>query len=169
MEASKSKNEMQSLLAPSRKEKSNIEYDMLFKIVVTGDSNAGKSRLLERFTKNSFKEDSQLTIGVEFTTKHIELKNGVKVKLQLWDTAGSEQYRAITTGYYRGSHAVLLIYDITNLTSFINLKNYWLQQVRDSVDEYCVVWLAGTKCDVMFNSPETREVLREQAELLAKD
>ncbi len=91
---------------------------MLFKVVVTGDSNVGKSRLIERFTKDHFKEDSQITIGVEFTTKHITLKNGVRVKLQIWDTAGAEQYRAITTGYYRGSHAVLVVYDITNLQSF---------------------------------------------------
>lgn len=54
---------------------------MLFKFVVTGESNAGKSRLLERLTRDTYSEDSQITIGVEFTTKHIELKNGTRIKL----------------------------------------------------------------------------------------
>jgi small GTP-binding protein len=81
---------------------------------------------LERYTKGTFTDSQQITIGVEFTTKFVTLDNGYVIKLQLWDTAGAEQYRAITTSYYRGAHAVILCYDITNLTSFKNL-DYWMQ------------------------------------------
>ena len=129
---------------------SQIEYDMLFKIVVTGDSNTGKSRLLERFSKDTFTESEQITIGVEFTTQHVQLKNGVRVKLQLWDTAGAEQYRAITTGYYRGAHAVLLVYDISSLSSFKVLQSYWLGRVQEATSRHCVLGLVATKVDIMF-------------------
>jgi small GTP-binding protein len=97
------------------------------------------------------------------------LKNGTRVKLQLWDTAGAEQYRAITTGYYRGALGVLLVYDITNLSSFNMLKQYWISQVKDSTPTSCVLGLASTKADIMFGEPEMREVFREQAELLSRD
>ena len=123
---------------------------MLFKIVVTGDSNTGKSRLLERFSKDTFTESEQITIGVEFTTQHVQLKNGVRVKLQLWDTAGAEQYRAITTGYYRGAHAVLLVYDISSLSSFKVLQSYWLGRVQEATNRHCVLGLVATKVDIMF-------------------
>ena len=89
---------------------------------MTGDSNSGKSRILERYTNDIFSEQQLITIGVEFTSKFVILKDGKVAKLQLWDTAGSEQYRSITTKYYRGAHAVLLCYDITNLKSFKNMK-----------------------------------------------
>ena len=90
------------------------------------------------------------------------------VKLQIWDTAGSEQYRAITTGYYRGALGVILVFDITNLTSFLNLQ-YWLEEVRQVCDDDCLIALMANKVDIMFKEPEQREVLREQAELFARD
>jgi len=103
---------------------------MLFKIVLTGDSNVGKSHILEWFVKDTYTEDTQITIGVEFINKTVTVKDGRKIKLQIWDTAGTEQYRAITTSYYRGAHAVLVVYDISNLHSFKNLQTYWLPQVK---------------------------------------
>lgn len=132
----------------------------MFKIVITGDSNSGKSRILERYTRDTFTDSNQITIGVEFTTKFITLDNGFVIKLQLWDTAGAEQYRSITTSYYRGAHAVILCYDITNLTSFNNL-DYWLQQVKYCTDKNCVLSLCANKVDIMFNNPHLREVVRE--------
>ena len=142
---------------------------MLFKIVLTGDSNVGKSHILERFVKDTYTENTQITIGVEFINKLVTLKDGKRVKLQIWDTAGTEQYRAITTGYYRGAHAVLLVYDITNLHSFKNLQSYWVPQVKSSTQESCILGLVANKIDIMFRQPELREVLREQAEILARE
>lgn len=123
---------------------------MLFKFVITGDSNGGKSHILERFTKDSYSESTQITIGVEFTNKIVTVKDGKRVKLQIWDTAGTEQYRAITTGYYRGAHAVLLVYDITSLHSFRNMQTYWINQVKSSTAESCIIGLAANKVDIMF-------------------
>ena len=75
---------------------SELDYDLLFKLVLIGDSAVGKSNLLSRFTKNEFNLESKSTIGVEFATKTIETE-GRLIKAQIWDTAGQERYRAITS------------------------------------------------------------------------
>ena len=86
------------------------DYDLLFKIVLIGDSGVGKSNLLSRFTKNEFNMDSKSTIGVEFATRTLEI-DGKRIKAQIWDTAGQERYRAITSAYYRGAVGALIVYD----------------------------------------------------------
>ena len=92
---------------------------MLFKIVLTGDTFAGKSSILKRFVHGETVE-SKPTVGIEFTSKLIELdpESGLVVNMQLWDTAGAEKYRAVTKHYYRGAHGVILVFDITSLESF---------------------------------------------------
>ena len=90
---------------------------MLFKIVITGDPNVGKSRILQRFIHGRSSEQKP-TIGVEFTSKLVELSDNLTVNLQIWDTAGSERYRAVTKHYYRGAHGVIVVFDITSLDSF---------------------------------------------------
>jgi len=99
-------------------------YDMLFKIVLTGDPNAGKSRILQRYVRGESSE-TKPTIGVEFTSKIVQTSDDKIVNLQIWDTAGSERFRSVTNHYYRGALGVILVFDITNLDSFCNL-NFWL-------------------------------------------
>ena len=122
------------------------EYDYLFKVVLIGDSGVGKSNLLSRFTKNEFNLESKTTIGVEFATKSIECDNKI-IKAQIWDTAGQERYRAITSAYYRGAVAALLVYDITKLHTFQNVEK-WLQELKDYADDNIVVMLVGNKTDL---------------------
>ena len=94
-------------------ENKNVEqYDYLFKIVLIGDSGVGKSSILSRFSRNEFQANSRSTIGVEFSTRTVQIE-GKNVKAQIWDTAGQEKYRAITKAYYRGAKGALLVYDIT--------------------------------------------------------
>lgn len=101
---------------------------MLFKIVLTGDPNSGKSRILQRFMHGESTEQGP-TVGVQFTSKVIQLYDDSIVNLQIWDTAGSERYRSVTSHYYRGAHGVILVFDITNLDSYCNLPS-WLDEVR---------------------------------------
>ena len=86
----------------------------------------------------------------------------------MWDTAGSETFKSVTSHYYRGALGVILVFDITCLESFCNLE-YWLEQVRDVCSEDCRIALMANKVDIMFGEPEKREVLREQAVLFARD
>ena len=96
-------------------------YDLVYKIVLVGDSGVGKTNLLTRFHKNEFHLESRATIGVEFATKTITAETGDVIKAQIWDTAGQDRYRAIASSYYRGAAGALLVYDITNKQSFENV------------------------------------------------
>ncbi len=88
--------------------------------------------------------------------------------LSKFSIAGTEKYRAITTGHYRNAVGAILVYDITSEESFLNLP-YWLENLRDSADEHLVVILMPNKSDIMFKKPEEREVMREQGQIFAKE
>ena len=93
----------------SSSSRSRPDYDYLFKLVLIGDSEVGKSNLLLRFTRNEFNLESKTTIGVEFASKTVPLPDGRIAKAQVWDTAGQERYRAITSAYYRGALGALIV------------------------------------------------------------
>ncbi|XP_053743263.1 ras-related protein Rab-25b [Synchiropus splendidus] len=125
---------------------SDEAYNFVFKVVLIGESGVGKSNLLSRFTKNEFNHDSRTTIGVEFSTRTIEL-DGLTVKAQIWDTAGLERYRAITSAYYRGAVGALLVYDITKHLTYESVER-WLKELYEHADAHIVVMLVGNKCDM---------------------
>lgn len=122
------------------------DYDYLYKIVLVGDSGVGKSNLLTRFTKNEFNSKSSTTIGVEFSTRTVEVQNK-KIKAQVWDTAGQERFRAITNAFYRGAVGALLVYDITKHESYMNVEK-WLKELKDHGDSKMVHMLVGNKSDL---------------------
>jgi len=107
-------------------------YDFLFKILLIGDSGVGKSALLLRFADDTYHESYISTIGVDFKIRTIKL-DGKSVKLQIWDTAGQEKFRTITSSYYRGAHGIIVAYDVTDEASFNHVNN-WLQEI----DKYTV-------------------------------
>nr|GAT60330.1 predicted protein [Mycena chlorophos] len=120
-------------------------YDFLMKYIIIGEAGSGKSCLLHHFTHNSFKEHSQHTIGVEFSSRTVKLGEK-RIKLQLWDTAGQERFRSVTRSYYRGAAGALLVYDITNRDSFTKLSR-WLADARALGSPHLVVVLVGNKSD----------------------
>ena len=103
--------------------------DRSFKIIIAGSSGVGKSSLLIRFVDNLWSSDLLSTIGVDFKFKSLVV-NGTKVKLQIWDTAGSEAFRSIVSAYYRGADAVVLVFDTTDHITFEDLKNFWIEEVK---------------------------------------
>lgn len=120
------------------------DYDHLFKLLLIGDSGVGKSSLLLRFSDNSFSGSYITTIGVDFKIRTLVL-DGERVKLQIWDTAGQERFRTITSTYYRNTHGVIVVYDVTNPESFVNVKR-WLHEITQNCDSVCTV-LVGNKDD----------------------
>uniref|UniRef100_H3BGH0 Ras-related protein Rab-35 n=1 Tax=Latimeria chalumnae TaxID=7897 RepID=H3BGH0_LATCH len=118
------------------------DYDHLFKLLIIGDSGVGKSSLLLRFADNTFSGSYITTIGVDFKIRTVEI-NGEKVKLQIWDTAGQERFRTITSTYYRGTHGVIVVYDVTSAESFVNVKR-WLHEINQNCDDVCRI-LEGCK------------------------
>mmetsp|Transcript_14139 Transcript_14139/g.26588 ORF Transcript_14139/g.26588 Transcript_14139/m.26588 type:complete len:198 (+) Transcript_14139:3422-4015(+) len=137
------------------------EYDHIFKLVVIGDSGVGKSKIIWRYINDEFYVSSHTTIGVELATKIVEVE-GYRVKAQVWDTAGQEKYRALTSNYYRGAVGVMLVYDITNRTTFVNLVN-WLAEAMRYHQNGVTLMLVGNKIDVA-----QREVSFAEGEEFAK-
>ncbi|MGH0153786.1 UNVERIFIED_CONTAM: hypothetical protein FKN15_057663 [Acipenser sinensis] len=127
-------------------------------VVLIGESGVGKSNLLSRFTKNEFNHDSRTTIGVEFSTRTV-LVDEMTIKAQIWDTAGLERYRAITSAYYRGAVGALLVYDIAKHMTYENVER-WLKELYDHADPHIVVMLVGNKSDLA----ELRAVPTEEAQ-----
>ena len=97
----------------------DYKYDYLFKILIIGDSGVGKSCLLLRFGNNRFEQSFLPTIGIDFNIKTLEMDNKI-IKMQIWDTAGQERFQTITRSYYRGSHGIIVVYDVTDADSFAN-------------------------------------------------
>jgi len=143
------------------------DFDYLYKVLLIGDARVGKTSFLTRYTKNVVNKNPQPTIGVEYSTKSIILKNGSVVKAQIWDTSGSERYKSITTAHYRKSVGALLFFDLTDRTSFENTIS-WLKEIKDHTEEGIVVMLIGNKYDLVTDNPSLRTVSREEAEKFAK-
>jgi len=121
-------------------------YDLLFKLLLIGDSGVGKTCVLFRFSDDTFNTTFISTIGIDFKIKTVELQ-GKKIKLQIWDTAGQERFHTITTSYYRGANGILLVYDITQPKTFDNISK-WLRNINEHASEDVERMLIGNKCDM---------------------
>jgi Ras-related protein Rab-1A len=119
------------------------QYDQRFALLMIGDSGVGKSSLLLRFSDDKYREMDSSTIGVDFKVKLVEVENK-RVKLQIWDTAGQEKYRTITSSYYRNAQGIIVAFDVTSLESFSNVK-IWLQEIDRYAPEQIAVLLVGNK------------------------
>jgi len=138
------------------------EHDFLYKVVVIGDSGVGKSNLIDRYTKDTFREETKTTIGVEFGHKTIKVDDKI-IKAQIWDTAGQERFKALTRGYYRGALGALLVYSILNKPSFENCET-WLEELVAHADPGILVMLVGNKTDVVVGREVSTEEAREFAQ-----
>ncbi|CAL1595555.1 unnamed protein product [Knipowitschia caucasica] len=137
-------------------------FDFLFKIILVGDSNVGKTCVVQSFKSGIFIEKQQNTIGVDFTVRTLDI-DGKKVKLQVWDTAGQERFRTITQSYYRSAHGAMVTYDITRRSTFESVC-HWIREVEQYGAASVIVILIGNKSDLHTN----RQVLFEDACTLAE-
>ncbi|KAI9680938.1 MAG: hypothetical protein M1829_001018 [Trizodia sp. TS-e1964] len=129
-------------------------YDYLAKIILIGPSGTGKSCLLHRFVKDEWRVLSSQTIGVEFASKIIKVGSGARrkrIKLQLWDTAGTERFRSVSRSYYRGAAGAILVYDLASHASFDALPTF-LNDARALASPNLTVLLAGNKFDLTTQS-----------------
>ena len=138
-------------------------YDLIFKIVLIGDSGVGKTNILSRYINNEFSLATQSTVGVEFGSKIIK-KNGKVIKLQIWDTAGQERYKSITSAYYKGARGAFVVYDISRKTTYDNIDK-WIGELKTNGSEDVLIMLVGNKSDL----EEKREVNTEEVEKKAQE
>lgn len=115
-----------------------------------------------RLTENDFKEEYEVTVGVEFGAFLLQIDDKI-IKLQIWDTAGQESFKSLNKIFYRGSHWVFLVYDITREESFDNIED-WLKEVKMNTGNDWMTYLVGNQLD----KEEDRDVSKEKASTYAK-
>jgi small GTP-binding protein len=140
------------------------QKELLYKILLLGDSSVGKTCFLMRYSDNTFQEIHMSTIGLDYKLKNVQLDDGNIVKIQIWDTAGQDRFRSITKNYYKGAHGIILIYDITSRKTYENIKN-WVTQIKEEVSDKVNIILVGNKID----DEKNRKVSTEEGEKIAKE
>ncbi|XP_069117625.1 ras-related protein ORAB-1-like isoform X1 [Argopecten irradians] len=116
-------------------------------LMFIGDYNAGKTSIIKRFAKGLFDNIVPYTIGADFSVKDVSI-DGSEVSLRLWDTAGGERYRGPGRSYYRHCHCVIIVYDVTDMDSFVNIEKIWLKNIEENGSRDLIVMIVGTKCDL---------------------
>jgi len=140
---------------------SDVNYS--FTVMLLGDSCTGKTCLLIRYKDGTFMNNNFIsTVGIDYRNKLVEVDK-YRVKLQIYDTAGQERFRSITSSYYRDADALLLTYDVTNRLSFENIRN-WLAQVKEYAKPTVQIILVGNKIDLASQ----RKIKAEEARQLAQ-
>ena len=139
--------------------------ELVYKVLLLGDSSVGKTCFLLRYCDKSFQEAHLSTIGLDYRLKSMTLQNDKNIKLQIWDTAGQDRFRAITKNYYKGANGIILIYDVTNKQSYENVKN-WLTQIKEEANPNVIIYLAGNKIDV---EEEQRVITTEDGQKIADE
>ena len=134
----------------------NTYYDYLFKISLIGDSGIGKTSILLRFTDNVFKEDTQSTIGVDFKIVSVAFDNS-NVKMQIWDTCGSERFKGLTSSFIKSCSIFILVFDVTKYKTFTNLEN-WIKLIYENTTPKFMC-LVGNKIDL----EDRRQVSQDEA------
>ena len=127
----------------------------MFKLALLGNSGVGKTCFQIQFTQGLFRADHLATVGVEFATKRICIGHD-QVRLQIWDTAGQENFRSITRSFYRRAHGILLMFDITNRQSFKDLPK-WLAMIQANGSEHVAIIVVGNMLDLAYNRAVSEE------------
>ena len=138
--------------------------DIIYKVLLLGDSTVGKTCFLIKYTDKTFQDVHMATIGLDYRLKNMTLKSGKNVKLQIWDTAGQDRFRAITKNYYKGANGIILIYDVTNPQTFDNVKS-WISQIREEASPNVLIYIAGNKIDIEGE----RKIQKEAGQKLADE
>lgn len=142
---------------------SKSEFSYSVKFIIVGDSSVGKSNMLLRFSRNIFDAGHQATLGIEFANKHL-LYNNTDYLVQVWDTAGQENFRSVTRAYYKASAVAMVVYDISSEESFQHIQ-MWIKDCKDLAPKTVLLVLVGNKSDL----EDQRAVSTERGSELARE
>ena len=138
--------------------------DTVYKVLLLGDSSVGKTCFLLRYCDRTFQEAHLSTIGLDYRLT-MTLQNQKNIKLQIWDTAGQDRFRALTKNYYKGANGIILIYDISTTQTFENVK-VWINQIKEEANANVIIYLVGNKIDL---PKDKRTVTEEEGQKLADE
>ena len=133
------------------------------KVTLIGESSVGKTCIINKYCKNLFDSNVDSTLGANYSQKKIE-RAGKRIRLDLWDTAGQEKYRAIGRHFYKESYIVCLVHDITNKASFESIKTIWYPELTEYGEKYKIIALIGNKLDKYLEEQVSEEQGKKFAE-----
>lgn len=140
-----------------------ISPTYFFRISLLGDSNVGKTSLITRFCDSTFRDNYSNTIGIDFRVVTLKFEN-IIVKVHIWDTAGQEKFKSLSSNYFRNSHGFIFVYDIVDRKSFESVDD-WVNTAFNYNKENCVIsYLVGNKSD----RKSEKGVSKEEGEKYAK-
>ena len=140
-------------------------FDAKVQLLIIGDMTVGKTSILTRYTEDKFSQNYLATVGLDFFTKDVDFPNlnNQKIRIKIWDSAGQERFRSLTQSFFRNANGIIIVYDISNIESFENLK-YWIQSINTQLGQNEIKTIViGNKVDL------TREVKKEDAENFCKE
>lgn len=157
---------MSSQESTSLTENDENSYKFIFKIILIGDSGTGKTSLINRYIYNNFHEKYLCTIGVDFMMKRVVLDDNTVIKLQIWDTAGMEKYKQITSTYYRGAQGAIVVFDLSSQTSF-NSVSKWVNDFKQisNPNYHQTIYIVGNKNDLLDKREVTQEDIDNYCEM----
>ena len=145
---------------------SNNQNIPQIKLILLGDSGVGKSSIIKRYMEDSFEDNITSTLGSSFLEKTVNVK-GKKVKIDVWDTAGQEEFRSVTKIFVKNSKIIILVYNVTDKNSFDGL-NYWYDFIQKELGQNVILGLAGNKTDLIFEDGFDEEITSEEGKEFAK-
>lgn len=137
----------------------------VLKIILLGDTNVGKTAFISKYLKRDVTNKHTPTIGAAMSTKQIDFNN-TSLDLHIWDTAGQERYTSLTALYYRASNIAIIMYDITNMQSFIRAKDY-MNDIKMKAPSNIAIGLIGNKSDIAIEDPSCRAIPYSQGKEFA--
>lgn len=138
-----------------------------FDIILVGDSFVGKSSFAARFMEGTFVKGLVSNCSIDFKTKSYKI-DGVNYTVNIWDTAGQERFRSITASYFRKADGIILMYDVTDRRSYLNVRN-WMSTISDTASENVAVLLVGNKIDLRRRDNKDKCVPTKEGSRLAKE
>jgi len=133
-----------------------------FSVILVGDSYVGKTSIIKKFINDEFNENTKCTLNVDFCCKNLKIDKNLYASLRICDTAGQEKYRSLTKIYYKSAQGIILVFDLTNETSFSKL-NRWINEINENTENVVII-LVGNKAD-----SNDRKVDKINAENYAKE
>ena len=123
----------------------------IIKVVLIGESGVGKTSIIQRYVNDVYDTNQLLSSSAQFITKTVELNDEQSIKFDVWDTAGQEKFRALAKIFYKDAKAIVLVYDITNRSSFEQLQNYWFKEIEENSLSDAILVIVGNKSDLYEN------------------
>ena len=136
-----------------------------YKVVLVGETQTGKTALIQRIVNDRFEENSETTMVASTLTTEVALEDGRMIKYEIWDTAGQEKQRSINKIFYKDAAIVIMVYDITNKHTYEEIKNYWYNQITTMCNKHPLIAIAGNKSDLYAKE----EVKEKEAKEYAKE